>query len=72
MPTALQEGASLARWLSCLLQPAHHDPHSQQALEFPGLNGLPASHLTALRHKFFHSDDRSFFHFYTSLLVGKR
>ena len=66
---ALQEGESLSRWLTCLLQPAHVDPQGQQTLEFPGLNGLTSVQLSVLRHKLLPTDEHSFFRFYTSLFV---
>ena len=57
----VQEGESMARWMSCLLQPAHRDVPAQQHLEFAGLNGLTTSQLSALRAKLFHTDEDSLF-----------
>jgi hypothetical protein len=58
----------MARWMTCLLQPAHRDSQQQQENEFPGLKGLTAVQRSALRTKLFHTDEDSFFSFYASLL----
>jgi hypothetical protein len=67
-----QEGESLSRWLTCCLQPGHMDPPSQQPLEFPGLNGLTSTQLSSLRQKLIHTDEPSFYRYYTALFLNRR
>ncbi len=61
----------MARFVQARLVPIHEDPLDEQKNTYPALAQLSAAQYDALRQKFFHTDDMSYFGYVKAMRQGK-